>query len=228
MKIQEFVDGGFYINLDHRKDKNEFMISQLKNLGLFDFVKRFSAIAAFDSIDFRVNDSEKMFLLGRATSLSHKSIIQIAKEKNYKNVLIMEDDALFHITNNYSGLDTIEKALDELKIIDDWEIFFLGANLHDKELNLVSNHLIKCDCCVSTHAYIVNEKCYDKILSNQFDKPFDVMDIFLNNNFKQKYICYPASVIQKSGNLTDIGGHYSMSEEFWLSQYNKPIIKHFI
>lgn len=225
MKIQDFVGGGFYINLDHRKDKNDVMVNQLKNLGLDGFIERFSAVAAFDTIDYRVTDNEKMFLLGKATSQSHKNVIQIAKERGYKNVLVLEDDALFY--KNEIAISIIEKSLDELSKIEDWDVFFLGANLHDKELNLQSNHLIKCDCCISSHAYILNEKCFDSILSNGFDKPFDVMDIFLNNNFKNKYITYPATVIQKGGNITDLGGHISMSEEFWLSQYNKPIIKNY-
>lgn len=225
MKIQDFADGGFYINLDHRKDKDEVMVNQLKDLGLDGFVERFSAVAAFDTIDYRVTDNHKMFLLGQATSQSHKNIIQIAKDRGYKNVLVLEDDAVFY--KNDVAISIIEKSLDELSKIEDWDVFFLGANLHDKELNLQSDHLIKCDCCISSHAYILNEKCFDKVLANGFDKPFDVMDIFLNNQFKNKYITYPATVIQRGGNVTDLGGHISMSEEFWLSHYDKPIVKNY-
>jgi GR25 family glycosyltransferase involved in LPS biosynthesis len=227
MKIQDFIDGGFYINLDHRKDKNDFMINQLKELDLYTAVERFSAIAAFTEIDYRVHDNEKMFLLGKATSQSHKTVIQLAKDRKYKNVLVLEDDALFYKNDNYNALSIIESALDELEKIKDWDVFFLGANLHDTVLNLYSDHLIKCDCCVSSHAYILNSRCFDKILSNGFDKPFDVMDIFLNNNFQNKYITYPASVIQKGGYISDIGGHESFNEEFWLSKYDKPTVKHF-
>jgi GR25 family glycosyltransferase involved in LPS biosynthesis len=225
MKIQDFADGGFYINLDHRKDKNDVMVNQLKDLGLDGFVERFSAVAAFDTIDYRVTDNHKMFLLGQATSQSHKNIIQIAKDRGYKNVLVLEDDAVFY--KNDVAISIIEKSLDELSKIEEWDVFFLGANLHDKELNLQSDHLIKCDCCISSHAYILNERCFDKVLDNGFDKPFDVMDIFLNNQFKNKYITYPATVIQRGGNVTDLGGHISMSEEFWLSHYDKPIVKNY-
>ena len=48
-----------------------------------------------------------------------------------------------------------------------------------------------------------------------------------NNQFKNKYITYPATVIQRGGNVTDLGGHISMSEEFWLSHYDKPIVKNY-
>lgn len=225
MKIQEFVSGGFYINLDHRTDKNEWMINQLKSLGLDSFIERFSACAAFNTVEYRVTDNEKMLLMGLATAKSHKTIIQIAKNRGYKNVLILEDDALFY--ENEKTIQIIESALDELNKVDDWDVFFLGANLHDKELKLQSDHLIKCDCCISSHAYILNSKCFDAILANGFDKPFDAMDIFLNNNFKNKFITYPAAVIQKGGNVSDIGGHISMNESWWLSHYDKPIIKNY-
>jgi hypothetical protein len=48
------------------------------------------------------------------------------------------------------------------------------------------------------------------------------MDITLNNTFKEKYITYPLSLIQKSDDVSDIGGHQSMNREFWESQYKKP------
>jgi len=227
MKIQEFVSGAFYINLEHRKDKNEFMIEQFKRLGLDAFVERFPAISAFDTIDYRVDDNHKMFLLGQACSLSHKNIIQIAKDRGYKNVLIFEDDALFYENETYTALQIIEEALNELTKINNWDIFYFGANLHDKELKLYSDHIIKCDCCTSTQAYILNSTSFDKVLENKFDKPFDVIDIYLNNTFKNKYLVYPAAVIQKGGGVSDIGGHVCFNEEFWLSHYNKPIIKCF-
>jgi hypothetical protein len=53
------------------------------------------------------------------------------------------------------------------------------------------------------------------------------MDIFINNNFKEKYITYPVTLLQNGNYISDIGGHSTMSEEFWLSHYNKPIIKNF-
>jgi hypothetical protein len=227
MKIQEFVDGAFYINVDHRTDKNQFMIEQFKKLGLENFVERFSGISPYDTVDFRADDSEKMFLLGSAGSRSHKEVIRIAKNRGYKNVLVFEDDALFYEKDNYNGLTTVELALDELSKINDWDIFYLGANIADSELNLHSEHLIKCQVCICTHAYILNSKHFDKVIENGFDRPWDFLDIFFNDVFKNKYVSYPISVIQKGGLQTDIGGVVSMGEEFWLSHYDKKIIKHF-
>lgn len=227
MKLQEFVDGGFYINLDHREDKNGFMVNQLKNLGLHNLIERFSAVAPFNTIDYRVNDPEKMFLVGIAASISHKTVIQIAKNRGYRNVLVLEDDALFYNDSNYNAISVIESALDELSEIKDWDVFYLGADLHDPVLNLHSNHLIKCECCTCAHAYIINSKSFDSILNKEFNKPFDAFDLFLNNNFKNKYVAYPAAVLQKGQGISDIGGHVTLTEEYWLAKYKKEIKKYF-
>lgn len=225
MKLQEFVDGAFYINLDYRVDRKDFMETQLKSLGMLDFVKRFPGVNVFNQTEYIRDDNHKMFLAGQACSLAHQNVVRAAKKNNFKNVLIMEDDALFYDCDDYKGIDIIERALDDLSKIDDWEIYFLGSGIHDKELNLISPNLIKCDCCISLQGYILNEKCFDKILENKFDKPYDVMDIFLNNNFKEKYITYPISLLQKENNISDIGGHSTVGNDFWLNQYNKPINK---
>lgn len=226
MKIQDFVDEAYYINLDYRVDRRDFMDYQLKSLGLDNFIKRIPGIDVFGKIEHIREDSYKMFLAGQACSLSHKSVIQKAKNNGSKNVLVMEDDAVFYNCEDYNGLDIIEKALYSLSLIDNWEIYFIGSGVHDKELNLAAPNLIKCDCCISLHGYIVNEKCFDKILENKFDKPYDVMDIFLNNNFKEKYVTYPVSLVQSGNNISDIGGHSTVGVDFWTNQYkNKPLIK---
>jgi GR25 family glycosyltransferase involved in LPS biosynthesis len=227
MKIQDFIDGGFYINLDYRTDKNEFMINQLKSLNLQNIINRFSAIKILNSIEYTREDTNKMLDISIATANSHKSVIKIAKEKGWKNILILEDDAFFYDTKSYKSLDFIENSLDELFKIKDWEIYYLGANLCDDILYYYSKHLIKCDCCFSTHAYILNERVYDNILNTNFDKFHEnAMDIFLSRIFTNKYISSKPVVIQKEGFLSDIGGHMSMNKNFWISQYdNKKIIE---
>lgn len=227
MRIQDFVDEAYYINLDYRTDRREFMENQLKSLGLIDFIKRVPGVNVFNKTEYIRENNDKMFLAGQACSLAHQNVIRMAKNNGSKNVLILEDDALFYNCESYQGLNIIESALDNLSKVDNWEIFYLGSNIFDKELNLVSNNLIKCECCVSLQGYIVNHTCFDKILENKFDKPYDVMDIFVNNNFKEKYMVYPVTLLQKGNDVSDIGGHTTMGNDFWINQFNKPIIKNF-
>jgi GR25 family glycosyltransferase involved in LPS biosynthesis len=226
MKIQEFVDGAFYINLDYREDRNDLMKNQLIDLGLDNIVERISAVSVTNSTVYSLDNQELITSISRATAESHRKIIKIAKEKKYKNVLILEDDALFYSDDNIKGIEVIEKSLDDLNKIPNWEIFFLGTNIHDKTLNLVSNNIIKCDCCVSTHAYILNENSYDKLLSIDLTRDY-AMDLWIDRNLTEKYVSYPMAVPQRGGDLSDIGGHPSVGPDFWKKHYEKPIIRNF-
>ena len=209
--MSENIDKIYYINLEKRTDRKEQIEKELDQFGL-----PYERINAIEHTEGCIG-----------CSCSHLFALKKAKEKGYKNVLIMEDDALFYDCDDYKSLEIIEFALDELSKIDDWEIYFLGSNIHDKELNLKSPHLIKCGCCISLQGYIVNQKCFDKILENKFDKPYDVMDIFINNNFTEKYITHPVVLLQNGDGLSDIGGHKTLGVDFWLNNFNKPIIKNY-
>jgi hypothetical protein len=226
MKLQDFVNGGFYINLDYREDRNLLMKNQLIDLELDKIVERMSAVSITSSTVYSLDNKELITSISRATAESHKKIISTAKERNYKNVLILEDDALFLNDENVEGLTIIEKSLDDLNNIPNWEVFFLGTNIHDKSLNLVGNNLIKCDSCVSTHAYILNCNSFDKLLSLDLTTHY-AMDIWIDQCLTEKYVAYPMAVPQRGGDLSDIGGHPSFGPDFWKKHYEKPIIRNF-
>ena len=224
MKLQEFVDGGFYINLDYREDRNKLMMNQLIDLELNTFVERISAVSVTNSTVYSLDNQELITSISRATAESHKKIIRIAKDRNYKNVLILEDDAVFFNDENVKGMDIIEKSLDQLSTIPNWDVFFLGTNIHDESLNLIGENLVKCDCCVSTHAYILNCNSYDKLLSLDLTTQY-AMDIWIDRCLTEKYVAYPMAVPQRGGDLSDIGGHPSFGPNFWKSHYDKPIVR---
>jgi hypothetical protein len=226
MKLQDFVSGGFYINLDYREDRNLLMKNQLIDLELDKIVERMSAVSITSSTVYSLDNKELITSISRATAESHKKIISTAKERNYKNVLILEDDAFFLNDENVKGLTIIEKSLDDLNNIPNWEVFFLGTNIHDKSLNLVGNNLIKCDSCVSTHAYILNCNSFDKLLSLDLTTHY-AMDIWIDQCLTEKYVAYPMAVPQRGGDLSDIGGHPSFGPDFWKKHYEKPIIRNF-
>lgn len=219
MKITEFISGGFYINLSYRKDRNEHIKNELSQHELLPFIKRFDAVKAFDRTEHIRDDEDKMLKASTAASSSHRKIVEIAKNNNWDNVLIFEDDAQFFNTDKYTGIKVVEKALDQLKSISNWEIYYLGANLCDNTLNKVTDNLIKCDCCYSLQAYILNKNTFDKILQEDL---IIHMDLFLNRTFSETFITYPLALVQKEQDVSDIGGHRTVPLEFWRQQYNKP------
>lgn len=77
------IDKIFYINLNKRKDRREEIENELNNFGLN--YERFEAI-----------ETPGFGIYG--CGLSHMNVLKIAKERNYKNILILEDDFVFTVT----------------------------------------------------------------------------------------------------------------------------------
>ena len=75
----EFIDKIIYINLDHRDDRRKIMSKFFQNTKIpLEKVVRFSGI--------------KKKYGPRGCLESHTSILELAKENGWKNILILEDD----------------------------------------------------------------------------------------------------------------------------------------
>ncbi|MFT5259856.1 MAG: hypothetical protein ACI9J2_002038 [Saprospiraceae bacterium] len=74
----------FCINLDCQTHKWDFVLAQPKRLNIANRLGRFSAV-----------ETPENHHIGCA--LSHREIIQIAQDRAYKNVLVLEDDVLFSV-----------------------------------------------------------------------------------------------------------------------------------
>lgn len=78
------LDKIFYINLDKRLDRRVEIEHELQQYNLYDNAERFQAI-----------HTPEQGILG--CTMSHLAVIKLAKERNYKQVLIVEDDFYFVI-----------------------------------------------------------------------------------------------------------------------------------
>lgn len=78
--IMNHIDHVFYINLDKREDRKQHIEALLSKYGIE--AERFSAIP-----------KPEQGILG--CGQSHLAVIKLAKERDYKNVLIFEDDFQF-------------------------------------------------------------------------------------------------------------------------------------
>ena len=99
----EFLDGVVYINLDKRTDRREHMEKMTK---LLPNVHRFSAI------------EHNPGYIG--ASKSHIGALNLALEKGWKNVLILEDDAQWNeFEKGYAKLEAL--------VSKDYDVIMLGS-----------------------------------------------------------------------------------------------------
>ena len=121
---------------------------------------------------------------------SHIGCIRYAKEQGWKNVLILEDDAI------------IVKDLNNVpKFPDGWDMVYLGGLcIHIKDWsqlnnNYVSGHVFAC------HAYIVNSKIFDEILekSETWDKAIDAFYSDKIQGHHNTYMVKYPHIVQEEG-----------------------------
>lgn len=151
INIQDILDNHYYINLDHRKDRNESAIQELSKIGIHN-PNRFSAIK-------KDNGAIGCFM-------SHLEVLKSARDRNLPYVTIFEDDILF-----LEPKETLEK-LDRIVNSDiEWDVILLGGNNYPP-YQKINEDCIKINNCQTTTAYIVKQSYYDTLI-NHWQKGLD-------------------------------------------------------
>ena len=88
----ENIDKIFFINLDYRTDRLEEITNELET---YNFPK--DKIERFPAIKFEKDGRGEEGLIG--CSMSHLEILKISLQKGYENILILEDDFKFIVSN---------------------------------------------------------------------------------------------------------------------------------
>jgi GR25 family glycosyltransferase involved in LPS biosynthesis len=154
----DFFERIYCINLSHRTDKWEESLKEFEKVGIQNKVVR------FEGIKFDRNLYGYMYARGGCFA-SHREIINICKQENVSNVLVLEDDIYFR-NDPVKNLDLSLKELKE----HDWDIYYLGMNVttevYSEPLIRISENLLKVKSALTTHAIAYNNLCYDDILNN--------------------------------------------------------------
>ena len=191
MQIEEVFPLITYINMDHRKDRDEQVNLEFKKLEI-------SPTRVSGKI-YRGTDNPNWNGIAGCT-LSHITCLNMAVEKKC-NILIFEDDVKF--INDYKNV--ISSALDELKNLE-WSLWYMGGNLL-KPIYQVTDHLGKLTWCQSTVAYGVNANFVQRLIHyipNQI-MPIDLVYtnyVIPNNNC---YMTVPMVAVQRNS-YSDIEG----------------------
>ena len=143
LNICYIMNQHFYINLEHRKQRNQETITELRKLGIKK-PNRFNAI------------THEIPILGCAKS--HMEVIKRAKELKWSYVIIFEDD--LKIENKKKVLEKFNKYINT-----DFDVLYLGAWNYTKPIQL-TNDLAKVTHAVCNHAYIVKQHYYDTLIQN--------------------------------------------------------------
>lgn len=159
----EDIDKIIYINLDRRKDRRQEIEQEFIRMNIPEKkVLRFSAI-------------NNTYSPGCGCTESHLEVLKLAKQNNYKNVLIMEDDFSFLVSKD--KLNSLLHTFFHSKI--SYDVVMLSYNLVGKQLPY-NDFLGKCVNVQSASGYLVHSKFYDALICNLTD----ALDKFMSHPYQ--------------------------------------------
>jgi len=226
MKINDFFQKGYYINLDYRTDRKAQFEQEVKQIGLEGFFERVPGIDVSTRQYPNAINQPSYVNKGMACGEAFYNAYKKANESGYERVLIYEDDILFYNDGQETGLQLVEKALDQLQNFPDWDMIYFGGYLKYCPGVQVSENLLKADNILTAHAVGYNKKVFEKLLQYVpgHDCIYDEWIAARKNIIK--YIVYPLAVAQREGKSDIDAFGKSPDIKHWLDCYSKfKIIK---
>jgi GR25 family glycosyltransferase involved in LPS biosynthesis len=153
----EYFDKIYCICMADRPRKQEYLLSQLTNFYPELTPKIFQAINTRHLKNHHIG-----------CALSHRAVIQEAKDRGYKSILVFEEDARLH--KNFRNL--FDQNINELHQVD-WDVLYLGACVWNpkppkppREFGAAPQckhlNILKGSTC--THGLAYHSRIYDYIL----------------------------------------------------------------
>lgn len=197
------IDKVFVINLAHRVDRKNKIISELEKVGITNY-EIFKAIKPTEDMIEKWNpnflnpipewfkktggDETKYKIGSLGCMLSHYQIIKLSFERNYNNVLILEDDTEFQLQKGITFdilLDLLKKQLDNL----DFGLLYLAGNHRGSQIKKHSNNIIKVKGTLTTGSYVINKSVMKYILDNIIGFVREI-DVYYSMIIQSKFPCY--------------------------------------
>jgi glycosyl transferase family 25 len=137
------IDKIIYINLNKNTDRREQIEKELNTYNL--------PFERFEAIENRVS--------GIGCAKSHLQVLKIAKERNYENILILEDDFTFLVSKE----EFEEQLTNFFNLNIEYDVCMLSYNLI-RHQNTSHNFIVKALEVQTASGYIVNKKYYNKLI----------------------------------------------------------------
>jgi GR25 family glycosyltransferase involved in LPS biosynthesis len=144
--MSQHISKIFYINLDKRQDRKEEIELELRTYDLFNLSERIQAI-----------ETPGQGILG--CTISHLNAIKLAKERSYKNILILEDD--FQFTISKEEFENQLQTFFENQI--PYDVCMISYNIQQSQ-STEHPFLTKVIEAQTASGYIIHSSFYDKMI----------------------------------------------------------------
>jgi GR25 family glycosyltransferase involved in LPS biosynthesis len=164
----DFIDEIYVVNLVQREDRRKVISAELNQHNIpFTIFE-----ATYDTNGIR----------GLVTTMIR--LLKQAREKKQRNILVLEDDASFLVSNPVAFLKEIIP-----QIPTSYHLFYLGVNLIARPIRM-SENVLKVTDGYSTHAIMYSHEGIDAVLRNLEEFPEKPYDIFMREQILPQYQSY--------------------------------------
>ena len=149
--FNDYFDKIIYINLNHRKDRKEQILNELKKMDIDE-----NNIYRLEAVHEKYNGH-----IGCAKS--HIKVLNYAKQNKLKNILVFEDEFVFTKDKN-----TVKKDLNTFltKNKGKWDVVQLTSHYKTFRENDENNNVRLINKASTSSSYMINEAFYDKLLNS--------------------------------------------------------------
>lgn len=165
-----------YINMDHRTDKNTFILNQLSSCPPYIKIQRFSGVRVPDFLSYKVHSyihvgsPTHMGIIG--CWMAHKNVIKYFADNQYlleddEWVLILEDDIYI---NSYFW-----SYLSRIQPIQNADIIFFDTIKNPIDPKYIIDHELKISHIYTTWPIFVGTHCY-AISKKSLNKVYNILD----------------------------------------------------
>lgn len=201
MNINTYFDRIFVLNLKKREDRKNRMISRLNKAEItnYEFIEAIDgSIQPYLSIyNYKLKYNGFFESPGAMGILfTVYKVLMYSKAKKYNNILILEDDAIFH----KDFKDNFNKKI--ANIPSDWKLLYLGTSMHSdrlKKCSLNNNFIRSVGTITGAFGIGINSSIFNELLISikNTNKPWDIgplRDINVKYH-NQVVILYPYLII---------------------------------
>lgn len=195
MVLNEYFKNIFCINLDKRPDKWEDSLKEFQKIGL-------SGVTRFSGVDGNPDNLVSKLLPGEVGCiLSHLSIIKKAKENNLENILVFEDDVVFHQHFNEMFESTINS------VPTDWDMLYFCGN-HQGGLRMIKPGIARVFYTFTTNAYAMKSTLYEYFINELSKLQYQVDVVYAQKHKTISIYCFKPHLAWQRSGISDIHNVY--------------------
>jgi GR25 family glycosyltransferase involved in LPS biosynthesis len=202
MVLTDYFDGTYCINLNRRPDRWEDSLREFNKHGLN--VERFEAVDGAKltggyAIKETVKGTGDITKGVMGCALSHLGIVEEAKARGLKTVLVLEDDVCFDDKLNEKFFEWVKE------MPGSWDMLYLGGNHNARyATGRVSPHLLRITNTNATHAYALRDTVFDAIIERlrYIDFPVDI--IYKEIQRKVNSYCFSPRLAWQREGMSDV------------------------